>query len=416
MIPRNSYYNKIENAFKFLPIVVLTGARQVGKTTLMDNYYYDKKHIELNGQNSDVAKLFAKYSEIENYLKINLNKNIDGYLLIDEFQFIPNISTMMKLLVDSNQKLKIIVTGSSSLDIMQNVKESLAGRVRIINVYSLSFDEYIKFYDNTLYEEYLKYDINTSDVVVNNEINILLRSFLLYGGMPRIALSNKEKDKQELLHDIYQTYLMRDVKSYVRNEDTVGFNKLLRIVSAQISNIVNVNELSSSTNLSYKKTLEYLYLLEQMFIIKTVEPFHTNTKKSVTKMKKIYFYDTGMRNVIYNSFNDIDIRIDNGAIFENYVYLELLKQTNSSATINFFRTRDGAEVDFIINDMMKKTSFEVKYKKINKPVFFKILNTLNKAEDIENSYVINLTLNTHYKQIKFIQSYLIAKIFEQSSE
>ena len=411
MIIREIYNNKIKQAFDLMPVVVLIGARQVGKTTIMNGYHYDKQTLFLNGQNPEIIDLFSSYSVIENYLKINLNSQLEGYLQIDEFQYIPNVSTTLKLLTDNNKNLKVITTGSSSLDIIQHVKESLAGRVRMIHVYSLSFPEYIKFHDGDLYEIYNRYDISSKDEVIDRKIKLLELNYLIYGGLPRVALAKNNAAKIELLNDIYQTYLLRDVRAYVKNKDSVGFNKMLRLLSAQIGNLLNVNTMSRATGLSYKKTQEYLYLLEQMFILKQVEPYFSNRKNTITKMKKIYFYDIGMRNMIYNSFNDILIRTDNGAIFENYVFLELIKNAPSFSVLNYYRTRNGAEVDFVLDTMTEKKSFEVKFKDLDKPGRFKSLESFNSTENIKDSYLINLNLNLLYNGIHFLPSCLISKVF-----
>jgi len=148
-------------------------------------------------------------------------------LFIDEFQYINNISTMLKLLVDEKTRLKIICSGSSSLNILQTVEESLAGRVRILPIYSLSFPEYIQFNDENLYAKYMKYPVDIDCKVIDKHIPILLNEYLLYGALPRVALAKAVQDKIELLNDIYQTYLLHDVRSFVRNEDFVGFNKML---------------------------------------------------------------------------------------------------------------------------------------------------------------------------------------------
>ncbi len=412
MVIREYYNKKIKEAFNILPVVVLIGARQVGKTTIMNNYEYDKNTLFLNGQNPEIIELFSKYSLIKTYLRLNLNSQLDGYLLIDEFQFIPGISTTIKLLTDNNKNLKIITTGSSSLDIIQKVEESLAGRVRMINVYSLSFPEYIRFYDENLYETYKKYDRFTDDKIINKEIKILELNYLIYGGLPRVALTKNNNEKITLLNDIYQTYLLRDVKAYVKNEDSVGFNKMLRLLAAQIGNLQNVNELCRTSGLSYKKTLEYIYLLEQMFILRQLDPYYSNKKNTITKMKKLYFYDLGMRNIIYNSFNDISIRVDKGAIFENYVFLELIKNTQLFSTLYFYRTRDGAEVDFVLDNMIEKKSVEAKFKHFDKPAKFKSLIDFNKSENIKASYLVNLNLNVEHNNVRYIQSCLISKIFD----
>ena len=153
MIRREKYEKKITDAFKLLPIAVLIGARQVGKTSIMKMYPTEcfRNTLFLNGQDAEVAERFQKLSTIEQYLRVYLNEDMDGMLMIDEFQFISGISTMLKLLTDKHERLKILCSGSSSLDILRNVEESLAGRVRVIEVLSLSFSEYLLFRDEKLF-------------------------------------------------------------------------------------------------------------------------------------------------------------------------------------------------------------------------------------------------------------------------
>jgi predicted AAA+ superfamily ATPase len=408
--PRSNYSDKIYKAFQSLPIVVLIGSRQVGKTTLMENLALDGERLFFNGQNPEVAELFQKYSTLKDYLRINLNESIKGYLLIDEFQFIPGISTMLKLLVDQHKDLKIVCTGSSSLDILQKVEESLAGRVRIIEVFSLSFEEYLMFSDSELHKLYIKYNVDTPKEVIDKQLPIKLNEYLLYGGLPRTALQKQAEEKIEILDDIYRTYLLRDVRSYVRNEDTVGFNKMLRLLASQVGSMVNVNELSTSSGLSYKKCAEYLSLLEQMFIIKLLEPFHTNKRKVVSKMQKVYFTDIGLRNLIYGSFNQMNIRTDGGNILENFVFLELKRKLGKAGSINYFRTLDGVEVDFVINNYKEYIAVEVKGKEMSKPVFMRNMESLGKVQAINRNFVINNGLNVEYKGFRFILPYQVSGI------
>ncbi len=149
----------------------------------------------------------------------------------------------------------------------------------------------------------------------------------------------------------------------------------------------------------------------EMFIIKQVEPYASNRKNTITKMKKIYFYDLGMRNMIYNSFNDMTIRTDNGAIFENYLFHELIKNALPYAVINYYRTRDGAEVDFVLDTMTEKKSFEVNFKTFEKPRGIRSLELFNKDENIKHSYLINLNLNVLHNNIRYLPSVLISKVF-----
>ena len=409
LINRTSYLNKIDKSIQQVSITVLIGARQVGKTSILKSYKTDFATVHLDGQHPDTQNLFSDINIITDYLKINLNETLSGLLIIDEFQMINRISSTLKILVDNYSGLKILCSGSSSLDIIQQVEESLAGRVRMINAYSLSFAENILFKGKSLYAEFEKYDSNTNTAVISEQIKQILDDQLLYGGMPRVCLTNKPKEKIQILDDIFKTYLLRDVKSYVKNNDSVGFNKLLANLAIQTGNLVNINKLSRATGLTYNKCEEYIYLLEQMYIIKMVFPYESNAKKTIKKMKKVYFLDIGIRNVIIQNFIPLELRNDSGALFENFVFLEILKSIKSYYTVNFFRTRDGAEVDFIINDMTKKISVEAKYKQLEKPIFIKSLNSFNERENISQSYVINLQLNTQAENIRYLPAYLIGK-------
>jgi predicted AAA+ superfamily ATPase len=408
---RDKYHNKIKYSVSKMPITVLIGARQIGKTSLMKSLSIDMNSYDVDGQLPETVDLFSSIDTITELLSFKLNKELDGLFIIDEFQYIPDISSKLKILADHHPKLKILCSGSSSLEIIQKVKESLAGRVRMIYVNSLSFSENILFEDEKLFTEYQKYSADTNIAVIDNKIKNLLRKYLVYGGMPRMALESDPREKIQILDDIYKTYLMRDVRDFIRNEDSVGFNKLLKLLALQISNLVNVNELSKTTGLTYNKCVDYIYLLEQMFIIKMISPYDSNKKKSIKKMKKIYFLDLGLRNIIINNFNDIDSRQDNGALFENFVFLELIKHSDPFSTINFFRTRDGAEVDFVINDMFNLSSFEVKYKELKTTTSYRSLTTFNNDEDVKKSYVVNMSLNDVNGIVRYLPAHLIEKVF-----
>jgi uncharacterized protein len=409
MINREHYYNKIIDGFGHNPIVVLIGARQVGKTSLMEIFVKDKEHLWLNGQDPEIAQIFQKLSTLEQYLKININDDVKGLLVIDEFQFINNISLQLKLLVDKYKNLKILCSGSSSLHIVQKVEESLAGRIRLISVYSLNFYEYIKFKNEELYRKIEKLEIGDDSDVLFPMLQVILNEYLTYGGLPKIALASDYNEKKELLNDIYQTYLLKDIRQYINNIDFIAFNKLLRLLSSQISNLVNINEISNTIQLSYRKCEEYVNILEQMFIIHLVNPFSSNYRKEITKMKKIYFCDIGLRNVIYNSFNDIDVRVDNGAIFENYVFLQLLRN-HKLASINYYRTKDNTEIDFIVNNNKEIVALEVKFKHFKKHKKIRSLSEFGKKHNVYISYIVNKNLIESAGNQYYIQPYHIVKI------
>lgn len=402
--------SKITAGFNTVPIVVLIGARQVGKTSLMNSCTLNGKKLFLNGQDPAIAELFQKLADIEQYLKVYLDEDLNGFLLLDEFQFIHGISTMLKLLTDKHPQLKILCSGSSSLDILQQIEESLAGRIRTIEVLSLSFDEYLLFKDKNLYQLFQTFTQDTESSALTTPIEDALSEYMLYGGLPRAALTTRPEEKMEILNDIYQTYLLRDVRSYVANQDFVGFNKLLRLLASQIGNLVNINEISRQTGLQYKKCEEYLSLLEQMYIIKTIEPYFSNKRKVIGKMKKIFFCDLGLRNMIDGNFNDLTFRMDNGALFENYVMLELWRNKNSAGTLQFYRTSDGTEVDFVLNQLNDVLALECKYKILTKPISIAGLTNFCEAESITRKYIINRNLNATFKETKLIQGFLVNKV------
>lgn len=408
MIQRAHYLNKINFGFQYNSIVVLTGARQVGKTTLMEMFVENKENFWLNGQNPETALFFEKFSTIERYLKININEELNALLVIDEFQYIDNISLILKLLVDKYKKLKILCSGSSSLNILQKVEESLAGRLRLINIYSLSFSEYLKFQDIELYGKFNKCNMQDDINILFPQISVFFNEYLTYGGLPKVATANDYKQKEELLDDIFKTYLLKDVREFIKNKDFVAFNKLLKTLSAQIGNMLNINEISNTIKLPYKVCEEYINILEQMFIIQLVNPFTTNMRKEITKMKKIYFCDIGLRNIIYNSFNNIDIRIDKGQIFENYVYLHLL-QNYKQNQIYYYRTKDASEIEFIVSDKNEKIiPVEVKFKDFKKHKKIRAITEFTKVSGVEKSYIINKNLIENIDNQFYIQPYILS--------
>jgi len=411
MIRREKYEKKITEAFKLLPIAVLIGARQVGKTSIMKMYPIDgfRNTLFLNGQDAEVAERFQKLSTIEQYLRVYLNEDLEGLLMIDEFQFINGISTMLKLLTDKHERLKILCSGSSSLDILRNVEESLAGRVRIIEVLSLSFSEYLLFRDENLFRLQQTLD-DASDEALTGELQAAYQDYLIFGGLPRTALTGHPEEKAELLNDIYQTYLLNDVRRYVANEHFVGFNKLLRLLAAQIGNLVNVNELSRESGLPYNDCETYIGLLQKMYVIKLIEPFFTNRRKVIGKMKKVYFCDLGLRNIIYGSFSEMPFRTDNGAIFENEILLELWRNRKADDSVSFYRTQSGTEVDFVMEGSQHRMAVECKYKRFEKPVSMAALNGFCNEEGITQRYVANLNATFDYKGVRFVPGIVADRI------
>lgn len=361
----------------------------------------------MNGQNPEDAQQFEKLTALVRYLQLQINQELDGWLVIDEFQYINNISVMLKLLVDQYRKLKVLCSGSSSLKILQEVEESLAGRIRVIPVYALGFLEYVGFVNAALKEKLIQCTIHDDINRLIPEVSVLLNEYLIYGGLPKVVLATNNQEKQELLNDIYQTYLLRDVRQFIANKDVVAFNKLLKVLSAQIGQMINVNELSRTLQLPYNTCEEYLYVLEQMFIIQLVNPYYQNKRKEISKMNKLYFYDNGLRNIVYNSFNGMEYRTDNGALFENYIYLQLL-QHYKPGQVFFYRTKDGTEIDFVIQGEGEQViPVEVKYKHIAQHAKIRAITEFHKSATFGQAYVVNLFLSQSKENLHYVQPYIL---------
>jgi hypothetical protein len=319
---------------------------------------------------------------------------------------------MLKLLSDTHEKLKMLCSGSSGLEIHQTVEESLAGRIRIIEVLSLSYNEYLKFKDQRLFELHESLDLSSPDSALTSPFAVLLEEYLLYGGMPRAALTQNAEEKLAVLDDIYKTYLVRDVRNYIRNEHFVGFNKMLKMLAAQTGNMVNINSVSREANLPYRACEEYLDLLQQMYIVKMLTPYASNKRSAITKMKKVYFTDLGLRNIILSGFQEMEYRADKGALFENYCLLELIRNLKPGGEIYYYRTSDGTEIDFIVEQPASGFAAECKYTMMDKPLKGMTLNRISDSANLADRYIINRNFNFSDGKTHHVQGYLVGKIVQ----
>jgi predicted AAA+ superfamily ATPase len=277
-------------------------------------------------------------------------------------------------------------------------------------VLSLSFSEYLLFKDSKMGKLHCSFEIDTQSSALTAPVEQTYMEYLLYGGLPRAALTHHIEEKVEILDDIYKTYLLKDVRSYVKNEHIIGFNKMLRILASQIGSLVNINEISRESSLPYRSCETYLDLLEQMYIIKLIEPYFTNRRKVINKMKKIYFCDLGLRNMIDGNFNAMEYRSDSGAIFENGAMLELWRRKGAGGALQFYRTFDGTEVDFVLTRLSGKTAVECKFKTLEKPVHLIGFHNFCETEGVGQRFVVNRNLNVQHNGVQFIQGFLANRI------
>jgi len=325
-------------------VIVLTGARQVGKTTLMKSILSDLKGVlSLNADNA------TDRSKLENQDFDKLKTLIGDYriIFIDEAQKVTDIGDTLKLLVDNYKDEKqIIATGSSSLNLLSNTEEPLTGRKYVYELFSLSVREIVP-------------DLNP--LVLEKELSNLL----IYGTYPEIYKSS-EKDKQRLLTEITGSYLYQDILELEQVRNPATLHKLLSAIALQLGSQASLNELSNLTGLDLKTVERYIDLLEKNYVLFRLPPYHTNQRKTLSKLNKIYFYDLGIRNALINNFNSLGLRSDIGALWENFLIVERMKLRQYKtiyASQYFWRTYNGAEIDLVEQREGKLFGYEFKWGK-----------------------------------------------------
>jgi len=259
--------------------------------------------------------------------------------------------------------LKIIATGSSAFYFDKKFTDSLSGSKRVFELKTLSFKEWLEFKQLTHLSSELEIIRVREDYTSTShrELMEMLNEYLVFGGYPAVVLEYDKDEKIRILKEIKDSFLKRDIDdSGVSNPDK--FYNLLSILAGQIGNLVNRNELSSTIGEDHKTIDKYFYVLRNCFHIELIKPFFSNLRKELTKMPKLYFKDEGLRNVALNRFFDFNIREDQGALIENFVYKRLSEIFDRDA-INYWRTSSHKEIDFIISTSYRQgLTYEVKLK------------------------------------------------------
>src|SRR3989344_476090 len=346
----------IEDIVKYLEskeIIVIYGSRQVGKTSLLryliENYlkkntfYFDLEIPNLLELCNQGAESVLKY-----LIQKGAEENQKIFLLIDEIQYMEDPTKFLKIMHDHYPNIKLLVSGSSTFEIKKKFKESLAGRTVNFELYPLSFEEFLIFKEKN-------YKLSKENLeTINNELVKLAEEFIRFGGYPKIVLENSEENKKIYLGQIVNTYVRKDIRDIGNIRNIASFNKLLELLASQSGKLLNILELSNTLKINRETILEYLDLLENTFIIKRITPFHKNLRSEISKNPKIFFLDTGMMHLLWlKEF----LKVILGEVFETFVFLELMK---AGKRINFWRTTNKQEIDFIINEK-DLYAIEVKY-------------------------------------------------------
>lgn len=371
---------KIENKLFKGKLVLIFGARQTGKTTLvkemMKNFPGESKY--LNCDEPDVREM------LENATSTNL-KMLAGnskILFIDEAQRVRNIGITLKLFVDQIKECQVVATGSSSFELSNLIKEPLTGRYYEFKLFPFSVAELVDYYGLI-------------------EYNRLLDDRIIYGSYPEIVTNHSEKET--LLTNIASAYLFKDILNFqdIRKSDLL--EKLLRALALQIGSEVSINELSQLVGADRNTISRYLALLEQSFIIFRLSSFSRNLRNEIAKGNKIYFHDTGIRNALLSNYAPLELRTDKGGLWENFIISERLKHNfNNGLHSNayFWRTKAQKEIDFLEEHNGKLTGFEIKYSSKAKIPSFRIfldaypgseINVINRENHLE--YLTGGTMN-----------------------
>lgn len=336
---------ELNNKVRAGKVLILLGARRVGKTELINKYLESintQDYLFLNGEDQLSLDLLAERS-VGNYNRLLGNKKL---LVIDEAQKIPEIGLKLKLMVDSIRDLRIIATGSSVFDLNNRLGEPLVGRSNALYLYPLAQMEFAQ-------EE----DYHTTKTKLEER--------LIFGAYPELEEYDDWNEKINYLNGIVNTYLLRDILEFDGIKKSDKIIDLLRLIAFQAGKEVNLDELSSNLKGISRNTVEnYLNLLSKVFIIYKVRGFSRNLRKEITKTSRWYFYDNGIRNTIIRNFNKLNFRADTGELWENYLMAERIKyNAYHRKLVNqyFWRTYDQQELDLVEEEAMQLRAYEFKW-------------------------------------------------------
>ena len=325
--------------------LILLGARQVGKTTLLEALSKDWKNVLwLTGDELETQKMF------ESPTIARLKTELAGvkYLIIDEAQRLPNVGLGLKLITDHLQHIQLLVTGSSAFELSNRLNESLMGRTFEYNLYPISFEEMANYH--TLREE-----------------KRLLPYRLVYGYYPDVV--THPEDAKKILQNLTQNFLYKDMLLLEEVKKPDKIVKLLQALAFQVGSQVSYNELGQIVGMNNATVEKYITMLEQSFVLFRLSSFSRNLRTELSKSRKIYFYDNGIRNALIGNFNSVETRSDVGALWENFLISERLKLLhNHERWVQrfFWRTTEQQEVDYVEEEEGELRAFEFKWNKATK--------------------------------------------------
>ena len=331
--------NRIKDKINGGKAIVVVGARQVGKTTLINEILKDKEYLFLDADDPSTRSLLQNPTTEQIRTFIGNYK----YIFLDEAQRIPQIGLTLKIITDQFKEVQLFVSGSSSFDLGNELNEPLTGRKWEYELFPISWEEY----EN-------KIGFIKSEQQIENR--------LLYGFYPEII--NNQGKERETLKNLVNSYLYRDILAFSDIRKPEVLEKLLQALALQMGSEVNYNELSQLIGIDKITVQKYIEILEKGYIVFRLNSFSRNIRNEIKRNRKIYFYDNGIRNMIIGNFNPLDLRIDKGALWENFLVSERKKQhlyKDTFAKMYFWRTKQQQEIDFVEENNGKIVGFEFKW-------------------------------------------------------
>lgn len=384
-------FNQITKWLYRKEIFSIRGPRQSGKTTFLSmvaNFLKEKKGFPKENitvitlEDRDILEKLAQDPKvyIENILS-KAKKPKKVYFFIDEAQYLPEAGQKLKLIYDLfGPKIKMIISGSSSLELKNRTAKYLVGRLFSFFLWPLVFSEFLgykaDFFKTWQEKQESLYDFLIKDKdykeplkdIWSKDLEKFLEEYIIFGGYPEVVNTKDIDLKKTILKNIYDTYVDRDIVDLLRLKSVSGFRNIVKLLAAQMGSLVNYNELSSDSGVYFQELKHFISILEETYLINSVKPYFTNPSTEIKKNPKIYFIDSGLRNFLLNDFNPLHLRTNKGALVENFVFSELFRNLQDKAEIKYWRTIAKAEVDFIIEKRDNEIiPVEVKFSNFSEP-------------------------------------------------